>query len=244
MIQIRMNWWCLAGLAVNLCACGGGIQGNRSDAGTADVTVSETGLDAPGHDASEDIALDVPDALGFWSPVCPRVSDLGAACLVEGGTQCEYALDAGIPSENAACNLVLVCFTPPTTPHMWVPVDASLGECTTANPGTCPASLSAIPANQPCSGNVTCIYSDGTCECLPSLEVEAGAGEGGSGDAGAWLWACSPPPGCPAFRPWIGSACASEGQSCTYLACQYEEVCSGGLWQERSMTCGTSNADP
>lgn len=136
------------------------------------------------------------------------------------GRSCEY----GAFSWHD-CNSYASCTT-----RGWV-VHAPLAAVCAPNNTMCPASASAITAGSACdNGGLECFFRESTCYCPRPA----------TGDAGT-VWTCdAPAPGCPSPRPFVGSACSTEGQECDYAACLLHNVrqrCQGGVWVEAIADC-------
>lgn len=191
------------------------------------------GLDQPGDDASTDAtnhgdsgdgSLSLADTGGGGDVVsvdaspppngpCPTSAPSpGGSCSGLGsGLECEYG-----SSWYLGCDTVYVC--------------TNLGTWTTQTKGYCPPDASTCPAvdaSATCiSAGQPCDYADRHCAC----ETQCGGP-----CCGSLMWACYVPAnkGCPYPRPDVGTACPSEGQSCSYGDCcsGTHLLCTGGLWR-------------
>jgi hypothetical protein len=199
-------------------SCGGPVWSCPVATGMTGTWVVENSLcegDAgpPSHDSGPPSY----DATGPWSPVCPELVPSESAPCSQNNLYCEYG-----------CGNVFVC------------ADGTWGEanntplCQTGpNSSSCPAELSSIEDGGSCSGPSTgeCLYPGGVCQCVFDPDPTPDASANGS-------WWCGPGPGCPAYRPRIGSPCDAAGGSCSYAQCGSTETCSGGYWQYSDEPCG------
>jgi hypothetical protein len=231
----KTTWWLGAVVAVAssaVVACGGSVvsaieQANDSGAPDAGNPDASPAPDAAHFDAASDDAAP-PDAAPPWSPLCPAAPPPPGAPCADENLQCEY----GNAWWNVACDVVLECQS-----GQWASDSLGEGICTPgpgSNPSTCPPNFASVPQGGTCTDtSLTCVYSEGTCNCQvpffgPPIE-----------DAGeAATWQCLPEPGCPSPRPRIGTSCAgTEAQDCTYESCSFAESCANGVWQGEQEAC-------
>jgi len=180
-----------------------------------------SGHDAGARDAAtEDApagsdAASHSDAPAAWSPVCPGSAPAMNAPCSQDNLSCEYG-----------CGSVLVCSTGAWSGSLENPF-CPMGP----NPAACPTVFAAIDASSACPDpGDTCVYASGVCECNAPFDPTP--------DGGASWW-CGPGAGCPMPRPRIGSACVSEGQTCSYQECGAAQTCQGGVWQSgQPVGCG------
>jgi hypothetical protein len=216
-------------LPLSAAGCGGSTAlGEGGDGGARDSSVQDGATaDAPSLPDTGN-----PDA-SPWSAVCPASAPTpGDACSQE-NLQCEY----GAAWWNIACDKVLQCQS-----GVWAAAMLAFDPCTPApgpNASVCPSSYAAVPTGAACGAQGTnCLYPQGECSCQFPLGGPLQI------DGGNASWQCLPEPGCPWPRPRIGSACSSNGQSCTYEACSYGQLCSGGTWQGSLEGCAGAAGGP
>jgi hypothetical protein len=183
--------------------------------------------DVGGESAGPDASSPATDAAPPGGP-CPADQPVGGSpCPVSFAGLCEYGTDP-----DYICNQSVNC-----TGGAWtlVPPPAVAGSgatCPTARDATCPGSRSQITGGQSCGPQMTCGYPDGVCDCTPPPIIE-------SLDAAALTWSCDTT--FPNVRPHLGSACATEGATVDYGACQIPEgvvlECTAGTWQPSTMLC-------
>jgi hypothetical protein len=149
------------------------------------------------------------------SPACPAdLSQIQSWPCTEGLT-CEYGTDP-----RPGCRAGATC-----TNGSWVITQA---RCVELPPVTCPATREAA-AGQTCpTEGAYCVYGDLACQCT---NCTTGPVNVCTGDP---TWHCAAPnpdSACPAGTPLLGSACPTEGKSCTY-ACGTggARVCKKGAW--------------
>jgi hypothetical protein len=146
---------------------------------------------------------------------CPAdISQISTWPCTEGLT-CEYGTDP-----RPSCRASATC-----TSGAWSVLQA---KCTQLPPVTCPATRDAA-AGQACpTEGAYCTYGDLTCACTNCTN---GPVTSCTGDP---TWHCAAPnadAACPAGIPLLGSACASDGKTCTY-ACGTgnARTCKTGAW--------------
>jgi len=169
---------------------------------------------------------------GTWSPVCPAAEPtVGGACAT-GGVECEYG-----DSVYTACNRLYACGRELT----WNKVNYG-GTCPSGmNPSVCAPSFASVTRGAECSAvGAACAYPEGACRC-----EYPGFGPPPPSDGGLKAtWRCDdPPPGCPAHRPRVGSACSAP-MSCMYVECAFEESCSMGYWHADPVGCANGGGSP
>jgi hypothetical protein len=197
-----------------IAACGGSVVNGVNNGGDGG-----TGSDAGGGD-------------GGFITSCPNTEPSpGTSCAPE-GIDCEYG------TSNGSCNNPDIQCTngewklPPPTPGP---------ACLPSN--ACPTSHSSIVVGQDCGAEeLECNYpGQGRCTC-------ATKGFGGpplaDPDGGPIpnVWECEQPTsGCAVDRPRLGSACTTEGQSCTYGGCDMPDSvsigCTNGVWVNEPFAC-------
>jgi hypothetical protein len=111
--------------------------------------------------------------------------------------------------------------TPADVPTDSTPADAPAGDG--ANDPGCPPSWG--PGGQ-CSGNLSCVYPEGVCECASAC------GPPPLPDAGN-RWFCGMRgAGCPIQKPAVGTPCSMDAQFCNYGSCCQDLMkCEGGQWK-------------
>lgn len=183
---------------------------------------------------------------------CPASApSQGGSCSKE-GLLCEYGADF-----DPLCNTVVVCsggaWASPVYPGGGGPKQCPSKPLPTImkNPQDCAASRGAVPEGAMCSSSSTCAYDGSTCFCgsfCPSYPIEMPPCDGGvmPGCCDTTVkWHCFDGPAyCPAPRPRIGSACATEGQRCATSAaveCGQSVIeCRKGVWQVANTSCPIS----
>jgi hypothetical protein len=186
------------------------------------------GAPPPPVDAGPVVDSAAPDAnppdAGPWSPVCPAsLPATGTPCT--GQDQCEY----GDAWWSVGCDTVVQCQN-----GQWGPYQPGAG-CTPKpgpNPASCPGTYGSVPVGQSCpSLGLSCVYGQGICACDYPFGPPPPPGNNGN-------WNCLPEQGCPFPRPRLGSACPTDGTSCTYEeVCSYTQNCTGGIWQAQQVAC-------
>lgn len=149
------------------------------------------------------------------SAPCPSdISQISTWPCTEGLT-CEYGTDP-----RPECRASATC-----TAGTWV---VNQAKCVQLPPVTCPATR-AEAAGQICpTDGAYCVYGDLSCACTNCTD---GPVTMCSGD---FTWHCAAPNAdatCPAGIPLLGSACTTEGKSCSY-ACGAggARLCKQGAW--------------
>lgn len=208
------------GLMGALAGCGGSVFSSSpgsTDSGAPDTSTN----DAAGQDAGR------TDGGVPWSPVCPDLPPKESSPCTHDLVECEYGARFDI-----ACDLVMQC-----TGGEWHAQMLGFGGCPTPapNPAACPPTAKGIPVGEPCPAdtNDRCAYAEAVCTCSPPLMGGPIPVDGGL----VATWSCLPEPGCPMPRPRLGSACSNPSQSCTYVACDYGQVCQSGVWQGQPEGC-------
>jgi hypothetical protein len=146
---------------------------------------------------------------------CPAdISQINGWPCTEGLT-CEYGTDP-----RPGCNPSATC-----TGGDWT---VSPSKCAALPPVTCPATRDAA-AGQACpTQGAYCSYGDLSCECTNCSNGPVAL------CTGSPTWHCEAPNAdstCPAGMPLLGTACATEGKTCTY-ACGSGNgrICKQGAW--------------
>ena len=193
-----------------------------------------------------------PSADAALAPGCPAASTEGP-CGKE-GLLCEYGA-----AFNAACNTIRVC-----SGGRWAsPITfGGTGTCPGAvpvvppNPPSCAATRAGVKAGEACSEKLTCAYDGATCTCgvfCPSFPIRMRDCDPDAGvttsccDTTKVAWHCfDGPKYCSASRPRIGTACATDGESCAFeeaVECgQSRMECRAGVWQLGNNSCPVSTA--
>jgi hypothetical protein len=152
---------------------------------------------------------------------CPVEAPTAAAACEKEALLCTYGEEP-----RPECRTSAIC-----SGGTWI-VNPPL--CAQPPPGICPPAVP--PNNEVCpSDGVVCTYADGTiCGCTTCVA--------GPCMPPPPIWSCGPPPaGCPTIAPNAGTACAEEGQSCTYgNPCGLSGVvafCTQGSWIWEIVPC-------
>lgn len=212
----------------------GGPDSGEQDSGSRDAAV----LDAPPDDGGSadgsgglDVAVsDAPGDASSWSPDCPVDAPTAGESCSQAGLQCEY----GDAWWSISCDVVMEC-----QGGQWAKSMPSFGPCAPQpgpNSSACPKTFTDVPKGSCSPSGLTCEYAQGQCSCAMSLVGPVLI------DGGTAFWSCLPGMGCPFPRPRVGVACSSEGLSCSYEACSYDETCQSGVWQAQGVACGATAA--
>jgi hypothetical protein len=153
---------------------------------------------------------------GGASAACPASPPGGGACPRE-GLVCQYGDDP----RGDQCRARFEC-----KGGMWNPLLSGCPPVPTAE--MCPGSREAAEG-QPCKPDgAFCKYGDLQCLCTacpPSRPV--------CGPSAQPVWTCTSPqtmPGCPNAEPNLGTACTTEGATCSYQCNHMTRICQGGIW--------------
>jgi hypothetical protein len=211
----------VAGASVLAWGCSGAIAPfhGSGDAGTDGPVVGDDCIDCD--------APAPPPEDGSPGPACPAAQPaVGAPCSHE-SLECEYGT-----SQYPGCDAIVQC-----SAGFWGTAFGPAGFCPTGpNPDGCPASMNDVSDGGVTCGTPgqTCHYALGQCYCGDVFGPPIEPVDGGP----PVTWSCDDPgPGCPQPRPRVGSPCTQEGQSCQYLACDWAQQCTGGLWQAQPEGC-------
>jgi hypothetical protein len=199
-----------------LLACGGdvafpldgGPDASATDTGSTDGTLKQDGPTAQDG--------------GVLPTACPSKPPVAGTACASVGETCEYGSAWWL-----FCDTVLKC----GTDNLWVQTENGKGSCGTEDAGSCPATFASAKDAGVCTPG-DCDYPEGHCTCLGYC--------GGPPPPGPTpnTFHCSPtPPTCPAPRPRGGTACATEGQVCSYaLGCCGGTIltCKSGAWAAAS----------
>jgi hypothetical protein len=226
-----------------LAACGGLVSSSPSDGtktdepatpGTATEPASSSG-GAPGSSTPNQPANPgegAPQPKGTHAAPCldPMPAD-GTACSSPGAT-CEYGGD----TPATLCSTMVRCYgatdSSPTTWHVTPPDPSCVSQPSQDSP-SCPATFGALMNGAACplSGN-ECVYPEGVCSCTACYD--------GASQVADKQWTCVGFSGaadrCPNSRPDIGTACPTDGMTCSYGApCElildwYPMECKNGAW--------------
>jgi hypothetical protein len=148
------------------------------------------------------------------SPCPTDISQITTWPCTEGLT-CEYGTDP-----RPGCRASATC-----TNGTWTVTQA---KCTQLPPVTCPATRESA-AGQTCpTDGAYCVYGDLSCACNNCRDGSVVVCEG------ALTWHCQTPNAdatCPAGIPLLGTACTTDGKTCTY-ACGTggARLCKKGAW--------------
>ncbi len=166
-----------------------------------------------------------PDAFVI-TQACPLSPPAVDSPCTQLGEECEYG-----SSFFRECDPVYRC---DPVNQWWVPETQSTSGMCTAGSSGCPAQFSDINKYGACSNvGSLCSYPEGLCTCASYCGGPPPGGTGGS-------WFCfTASQACPITRPRIGSACAQEGQQCSYVVCCSGTVigCVNGVWQDQGFNC-------
>jgi hypothetical protein len=213
--------------------CGGATFEYGTDGGP---TPSPDGGPAPDGGGLPDGSSPDGQPPPSWSPVCPESQPaIGSACSPE-QLMCEY----GAFDPDPACVTLVQCES-----GAWAN-QSFYGQCPDPGPNSaaCAPTFASVPRGQTCSAQGTeCRYAQGDCRC----EVQFFGGPVPVYDGGypSPKWDCDDPgPGCPEPRARVGSACATEGQTCSYRPCSLEEQCTNGVWQAPPIACAVPGGAP
>ena len=197
---------CGGGLASDLfegAGDGGPTDGGGGDGSTLDGSAPDgAGSDGGGsNDGGRGAAC--PASLPSQGTPCPRA-----------GLACEY----GGTGDHLLCSTFATCQSlgSSTSQVAWSirAPDARCSSSQASNSSLCPLTFGGLATGSACPLNLdaTCVYPQGECGCVP---CESGSGPGKTSTE----WACEAwpvPQGCPEPRPRIGTACATDGQTCFY----------------------------
>jgi hypothetical protein len=211
--------WVLCLLAVG---CGAKFESTGDGGVIIGDDVSEAGVDG----GSDGAAGDGGSNDGGWSPVCPAsLPATGSACA-QSGASCEYGT-----SVLTSCNAIVEC-----RQGTWQTATYPGPACPTGpNPQPCAQTFSGVPRGAVCGPEGTeCVYTQGACTCEPPVFGPPQPLDGGP----TTTWHCTDaPPGCPAIRPRLGTACSTPNMDCMYVECAFSETCSMGVWQAQPVAC-------
>ena len=131
------------------------------------------------------------------------------------GLICEYGSDP-----RPGCRATASCAS-----GQWL---VTLAKCAQLPPVTCPATRDAASGQVCPTEGAYCTYGDLTCACTNCTNGPV------TSCAGDPTWHCAAPnadAACPAGIPLLGSACATDGKTCTY-ACGTgnARTCKQGAW--------------
>ena len=193
------------------------------------------------------------------NPACPDTDPGDGTPCSKDGVLCEYGSDF-----NPLCNVIRVCSTDrwaqPIT-YSNKPTCPTTPPSVSPNPAECAATRAGVPEGQACTksgdaAGATCSYDGATCTCgsfCPSFPVaqrdcdaDAGVTENCC-DRTKVQWNCfDGPKFCTTPRARVGSACATEGESCALSEpgeCGQPILsCVTGVWKLPNVSCPISTA--
>lgn len=158
---------------------------------------------------------------------CPSTVPVAASKCSVPRLECEYGADAR-PwcRDRAACTLTSTA----TNETVWnVGKDNSVYSTGAGCTGAAPACPAASPStDDACTEPNLCTYQTNGVSCV-CYDRNAGCG---ACETTNFRWTCAPLPAapCPSTPPNVGTACVSDGVSCTYGKC--------GTLAARTVTCG------
>ncbi|HEX8793897.1 MAG TPA: hypothetical protein VF765_23300 [Polyangiaceae bacterium] len=217
----------IAGASILVWGCSGAIApfNHGGDAGT-DGPYMPPGDDCIDCDATPPEPSPPGDGGPGPGPACPSTQPSeGTPCTRE-SLECEYGT-----SQYPGCDVIVQC-----SGGYWGTEFGAAGYCPTGpNPEGCPASMDDVnDGGATCSTQgLTCHYALGQCYCGDTFGPPVQPQDGGT-----YPWSCDDPgPGCPQPRARLGSPCTQEGQTCQYLACDWAQQCTGGVWASEPEGC-------
>ncbi len=160
---------------------------------------------------------------------CPASLPAPATSCDDFLLECEYGSDPDLD-----CNTQAAC-----QPGGWVITPAQMSpSCPTSAPGAggCPATYAGVAVGTACGmTEIDCAYPQGMCACAFPEGPVVGPGQDRK-------WFCEQPAqGCPEPRPKLGTACATEQQSCDYGTCSIPGgntlECLQGAWTVSLSAC-------
>jgi hypothetical protein len=206
--------------------CGAKFESTTDGGPIVGDDVSEAGVDSGRDGESGDGATDGGTHDGGWSPVCPAsLPSVGSACTQE-GVGCEYGT-----SILTSCNAIVEC-----RQGAWQTATYPGPACPSGpNPPECAPSFASVPRGAACMPNgAECVYPNGACACETVFFGPPQPVDGGNTPT----WHCDDaPPGCPAVRPHVGSACSTPNMDCMYVECAFGVRCAMGYWQAEPVAC-------
>ena len=220
-VSLALGLFLVASSIAAFAACGGAVNAGN-EAGS-----SGTG-GTSGSSGNDDGVLTKPDS--GLPTVCPPSAPLPGSACPSRGLACEY----GGEGPYLACSTVHTCIE-----GAWSSNGRGGGEACVAlpseNEAACPATFDGLGRGDACPDlHGACVYPEGKCAC-----ASCAAPDGGGAARG---WSCVPWPVatvCPTPRPRIGSACAVDGQACSYATvCSAVNTglpnieCDNGLWRD------------
>ena len=146
---------------------------------------------------------------------CPADSSQISSWPCTEGLTCEYGTDP-----RPSCRASATC-----TSGSW---SVATAKCVQLPPVTCPATRDAASGQVCPTEGAYCTYGDLTCACTNCTNGPVAS------CAGNPTWHCASPNAdavCPAGIPLLGSACTTDGKTCTY-ACGTgnARTCKKGAW--------------
>jgi hypothetical protein len=172
------------------------------------------------------------DASAPVNPACPSQAPANNATCSTEQLSCEYGT-----SPYAQCNTIADC-----DDSKWfvTPPGADATNCGPSPDPSCPSTYASVPTGQACDPfGLECAYAEGTCGCTVPEGPPHVLADGGI-DGPTWI-CLTPPTGCPAERPHLGTACSQEGLMCDYGTCTFTdgetEACVGGYWSSEGAAC-------
>ncbi len=185
--------------------------------------------------------LSAPNGGASTQVLCPPARPLDNAQCERAGSVCEYG-----ETPDVTCNPRIECVADTTMTTnggsplapAWI-TDPTIGGCIVH---TCPGTFAEITTGGSCSSGADagdaaeylCGYPEGLCGCSTGPD---------GAHAHARRWDCAQRPHllCPAERPHIGQACASDGVTCDYGSCIFKHGtavhCDSKTWQATEVPC-------
>jgi hypothetical protein len=205
---------------------GGASSSGGSSSGGSSSGGSSSGGSSSGGSSSGGLVAGCPAALPAARSSCTKV-----------GLECEYGTDLDL-----ACNAVARC---DATGWQIVPNTTSHPCPTPPNGGSCPATFASVSQGSTCTAppSTSCWYPEGDCTCEVYCGSQYPVGhECDAGTPTTWVCNATGEASCPSVRPHLGTACSTEGQTCSYGDCTSPTVqCTSGSWRQLQVGCPISS---
>lgn len=196
------------------------------DVSVIDAVATDTiRVDVVSTDArSGDAPVDAPLSDRTSNDASPTDGTSGDSALPDATVDATPA-DASVDSTPADAS---VDSTPADAPS----IDSTMADAPSgdgANDPSCPPSWG--PGGQ-CSGNLSCVYPEGVCDCALAC------GPPPLPDAGNRWYCGMRGAGCPIQKPAVGTPCSMDAQICNYGSCCQDLMkCEGGQWKVGGGLC-------